>query len=91
MDDKSHAEDTTFVVAEPDFVFFREDAEAWPGYLSQNEAETQTFQRFSEMAFLARACGRRPGESDWRTGERDWRTGEGDWRPGGRGRRNGGG
>ena len=52
MADKSHAEDTTFVVAEPDFVFFREDAEAWPGYLSQNEAETQTFQRFSEMAFL---------------------------------------
>ena len=48
----SHSEDTTSIVAEPDFVFYREDGDSWTTYLSERDAETGTFARFSEMADL---------------------------------------
>ena len=46
----SHSADTTFIVAEPDFVFYREDGNSWTGYLSERDAEMATFSRFSELA-----------------------------------------
>ena len=37
MAHESHAPDTTFVIAEPDFVFYREDGEAHLNYLSATD------------------------------------------------------
>ena len=39
MAHQSHAADTTFIVAEPDFVFFREDANAHLRYLDGEETK----------------------------------------------------
>lgn len=50
MAHQSHAPDTTFIVSEPDFVFYKEDGDAYLSYLSKEEAETQTLTRWEEMA-----------------------------------------
>ena len=50
MAHQSHAPDTTFIVSEPDFVFYKEDGEEYLSYLSKEEAETQTLTRWEEMA-----------------------------------------
>ena len=52
MAHESHAPDTTFIVAEPDFVFYREDGEKHMAYLNAEEHQAQSFARWDEMADL---------------------------------------
>ena len=52
MAHESHAPDTTFIVAEPDFVFYREDGEKHMEYLNAEEHRWVTFARWDEMADL---------------------------------------
>ena len=50
MAHESHAPDTTFVIAEPDFVFYREDGEAHLNYLSAMDQVQFEFEKYEEMA-----------------------------------------
>ena len=50
MAHESHAPDTTFVIAEPDFVFCREDGEAHLNYLSTVDQVQFEFEKYEEMA-----------------------------------------
>ena len=52
MAHQSHAPDTTFIVNEPDFVFFNEHGEEHLRYLSEQEASLTTYTRFEDMAGL---------------------------------------
>ena len=52
MAHESHAPDTTFIVAEPDFVFYREDGEKHMEWLNAEEHRAQSFARWDEMADL---------------------------------------
>ena len=55
MAQESHAPDTTFIVAEPDFVFYREDGEAHLKYLSTMDAVQFQFSHYDELAELLSA------------------------------------
>ena len=50
MAHESHAPDTTFVIAEPDFVFYREDGEAHLSYMSTVDQVQFEFEKYEEMA-----------------------------------------
>ena len=46
----SHAPDTTFIISEPDFVFFKEDAEAHQLYMSEQEAGASMRSRWEDLS-----------------------------------------
>ena len=52
MAHESHAPDTTFIIAEPDFVFYREDGEAHLKYMSSLDAVACQYSHYDEMAEL---------------------------------------